>query len=164
MKQKFGPVFKGDEDVDDWIADFELFMMPVLHWPGDEAKLQTLPLVLRGKAKVWFDVLEDVHKQNWIGFREHFLQRYRKVVSTLEADAKLKGLQQKVRANFDAFVDKLKLIGGILRLLPKQPMRDILSLKGFYPACIPMFMREWIMKIQVPLMKLSDLLEQRVER
>ncbi|KAI5061698.1 hypothetical protein GOP47_0024203 [Adiantum capillus-veneris] len=69
MKQEFAPVFKGDEDADDWLADFELFMLTVLQMPFDEAKLQTLPLVLRGKAKVWFNGLEDVHKQNWIGFR-----------------------------------------------------------------------------------------------
>ncbi|KAI5078998.1 hypothetical protein GOP47_0006669 [Adiantum capillus-veneris] len=69
-------MLKGDEDVDDWIADFELFMLTVLQMTGDEAKLQTLPLVSRGKAKAWFDALEDVHKQTWIIFREHFLQRF----------------------------------------------------------------------------------------
>ncbi|KAI5055218.1 hypothetical protein GOP47_0030363 [Adiantum capillus-veneris] len=89
-------------------------MMAVLQMSGDKAKLQTLPLVLRGKAKVWFDGLEDAHKQTWIGFREQFLQRYRKVVSASEADAKLKGLQQEVSANFDPFVDKFEAYWGDL--------------------------------------------------
>ncbi|KAI5064603.1 hypothetical protein GOP47_0021273 [Adiantum capillus-veneris] len=34
-----------------------------------------------------------------------------------------------------------KLIGGILRLLPMQPMQDTLRLKSLYLACIPMFVR-----------------------
>ncbi|KAI5058886.1 hypothetical protein GOP47_0027056 [Adiantum capillus-veneris] len=87
-------------------------MLIVLRMRGDEAKLQTLPLVLRGKAKVWFGGLEGAHKHTWIGFQEHFLQRYRKVVSASKAEAKIKGLQQDVSANFDAFVDKLKLRFG----------------------------------------------------
>ncbi|KAI5073859.1 hypothetical protein GOP47_0011872, partial [Adiantum capillus-veneris] len=70
--------------------------------------LQTLPLVLRGKAKAWLDGLEDAHKQTWIGFREQFLQRYRKVVSASEADAKLKAVQHEVSDNFDAFVDNFE--------------------------------------------------------
>ncbi|KAI5060741.1 hypothetical protein GOP47_0025161 [Adiantum capillus-veneris] len=80
-----------------------------------------------------------------------------------EADAKLKGLQKEVSANFDAFVDKFEAYWGVLQLLPKQQMRDILSGKGFYLACIPMFVREWTMKIQGPLMKPSESPEQRVK-
>ncbi|KAI5057042.1 hypothetical protein GOP47_0028860 [Adiantum capillus-veneris] len=125
MKQEFGPVFKGDEESDEWIADFELFMLAVLQMLGNAAKLQTLPLVLRGKAKVLFDGLEDVHKQTWIGFRKQFLQRYQKMVLASEIDAKLKALQQEVSANFDAFVDKFEAFWGILWLLPKQPMQGM---------------------------------------
>ncbi|KAI5070870.1 hypothetical protein GOP47_0015213 [Adiantum capillus-veneris] len=158
MKQEFGPMFKGDEDGDDWIADFELFMLRVLQMLGDEAKLRTLPLVLRGKAKVWFDGLEDVHKQTWIGFCEQFLQRYRKVVSSSEADAKIKGLQHDVHQVqiLMLLLINFKLIGGILRLLPKQPIWSILRGKGFYLACISMFVREWTTKIQGPLLKPSE--------
>ncbi|KAI5061715.1 hypothetical protein GOP47_0024220 [Adiantum capillus-veneris] len=83
-------------------------MWALLQMPGDEAKLQTLPLALRGKAKLWFDGLEEVHKQDWIGFHEQFLQRYRKVLLTSEVDAKLKALQQEVSESYDAFADKFE--------------------------------------------------------
>ncbi|KAI5057958.1 hypothetical protein GOP47_0027973 [Adiantum capillus-veneris] len=141
MKQEFGPVFKGYEDADDWLADFELFMLRVLRMPGDEAKLQTLPLVLRGKAKVWFDGLEDVHKQTWIGFREQFLQRYRKVVSASEADAKIKGLQQDVSANFDAFVDKFEAYWGDLATTTQTTNAGYLKLERFL-SCLHPYVHE----------------------
>ncbi|KAI5074964.1 hypothetical protein GOP47_0010925 [Adiantum capillus-veneris] len=141
MKQEFGPVSKGDEDADDWLADFELFMLTVLRMPADEAKLQTLPLVLQGKAKVWFDGLEDVHKQTWIGFREQFLQRYRKVVSASEAGAKIKGLQQDVSANFDAFVDKFEAYWGDLVAATQATNAGYLKLERFL-SCLHPYVRE----------------------
>ncbi|KAI5059654.1 hypothetical protein GOP47_0025973 [Adiantum capillus-veneris] len=141
MKQEFGPVFKGDEDADDWLADFELFMLAVLQMPGDEAKLQTLPLVLRGKEKVWFDGLEDLHKQNWTGFQEQFLQRYRKVVSASEADAKIKGLQQDVSVNFDAFVDKFEAYWGDLATATQATNAGYLKLERFL-SCLHPYVRE----------------------
>ncbi|KAI5062657.1 hypothetical protein GOP47_0023196 [Adiantum capillus-veneris] len=141
MKQEFGPVFKGDEDADDWLVDFDLFMLTVLRMPDDEAKLQNLPLVLRGKAKVWFDGLEEVHKQNWLGFREQFLQSYRKVVSASEADAKIKGLQQDVSANFDAFVDKFEAYWGDLAAATQATNAEYLKLERFL-SCLHPYVRE----------------------
>ncbi|KAI5067618.1 hypothetical protein GOP47_0018146 [Adiantum capillus-veneris] len=116
-------------------------MLTVLRMPSDEAKLQTLPLVLRGKAKVWFDGLEDVHKQNWLGFCEQFLQRYRKVVSPAEADAKIKGLQQDVRANFDAFVDKFEAFWRDLAAATQATNAGYLKLERFL-SCLHPYVRE----------------------
>ncbi|KAI5076951.1 hypothetical protein GOP47_0009016 [Adiantum capillus-veneris] len=164
MKQEFGPVFKGDEDADEWIADFELFMLAILQMPGDEAKLRTLPLVLRGKAKAWFDGLEDAYKQNWIGFREHFLQRYQKAVSASEPDAKLKGLRQELSASFDAFVDRFEAYWGDFVAAIQATNAGYFKRERFLSSCIPMFVREWTMKIQALIMKPSESPEQRVER
>ncbi|KAI5057846.1 hypothetical protein GOP47_0027861 [Adiantum capillus-veneris] len=116
-------------------------MLTVLRMRGDEAKLQTLPLVLRGKAKVWFDGLEEVHKQDWIGFRERFLQRYRKVVSASEADAKIKGLQQDVSVNFDAFVDKFEAYWGDLAAATQETNAGYLKLERFL-SCLHPYVRE----------------------
>ncbi|KAI5074958.1 hypothetical protein GOP47_0010919 [Adiantum capillus-veneris] len=116
-------------------------MLTVLRMPGDEAKLQTLPLVLRGKAKVWFDGLEEVHKQNWLGFCEQFLQRYRKVMSALEADAKIKGLQQDVSVNFDAFVDKFEAYWGDLTAATQATNAGYLKLERFL-SCLHPYVRE----------------------
>ncbi|KAI5064634.1 hypothetical protein GOP47_0021304 [Adiantum capillus-veneris] len=141
MKQEFGPVIKRDEDADDWIADFELFMLAVLQMPGDEAKLRTLPLVLRGKENFWFDVLEDSHKQTWIGLQEHFLQRYRKVVSASDAYAKLKGLQQEVSVNFDAFVAKFEAYWGDF-VVVTQAINTGYFKQERYLSCLHPYVRE----------------------
>ena len=44
------PIFTGKEVPEDWLADYELFML-LMQVVNDEGKLRAIPLVLRGEAK-----------------------------------------------------------------------------------------------------------------
>ena len=50
------PIFTGKEFPEDWLADYELFML-LMQVVNDEEKLRAIPLVLRGEAKTWLNGL-----------------------------------------------------------------------------------------------------------
>ena len=50
-------IFMGKEVLEDWLADYELFMLS-MQVVNDEGKLRAIPLVLQGEAKAWWNGLE----------------------------------------------------------------------------------------------------------
>lgn len=105
--KQYGPIFTGGEDPVEWLADYELYMLS-LRILADDAKAQALSLVIRGKAKAWYDGLEAEIRMNWNPFKASFLHRFRKEVSPATADAKLRNLKQDVMGDFDHFLTQFE--------------------------------------------------------
>ena len=85
------PIFTGKEVPEDWLVDYELFMLSMQD-VNDEGKLRAIPLVLRGEAKTWLNGLEVQAQTDWVRFRQAFLVQFGQRVLAAEADAKLKDL------------------------------------------------------------------------
>ena len=74
------PIFTGKEVPEDWLADYELFMLS-MQVVNDEGKLRAIPLVLRGEAKTWLNGLEVQARADCIRFRQAFLVRFGQRIS-----------------------------------------------------------------------------------
>ena len=97
------PIFTGKEVPEDWLADYELFMLS-MQVVNDEGKLRAIPLVLRGEAKTWLNGLEVQARMDWVRFCQAFLVQFgQRISAAAEADAKLKELQQDPREEFQSF-------------------------------------------------------------
>ena len=83
--RQYGPIFTGVEDSEEWLADYELYMLS-LNIRAADAKLQALALVICGKAKAWFDGLDEEVHSNWDAFKRSLLHKFRKEISLAEVD------------------------------------------------------------------------------
>ncbi|KAI5085035.1 hypothetical protein GOP47_0001204 [Adiantum capillus-veneris] len=88
-------VFSGEQDAEDWMSDVELCMMS-MQIVSNEAKLRVVLMVMRGKAKAWFEGLEVADRQSWQMVRALFIQDFKKQISPIDLDTKLKVLKQDV--------------------------------------------------------------------
>ena len=59
------PIFIGKEVREDWLVDYELFILS-MQVVNDEGKLRAIPLVLQGEAKTWWNGLEVQARTDWV--------------------------------------------------------------------------------------------------
>ena len=79
-KEVPGKEVPGKEVPEDWLADYELFMLS-MQVVNDEGKLRAIPLVLRGEAKTWLNGLEVQARTYWVRFCQAFLVQFRQRIS-----------------------------------------------------------------------------------
>ncbi|KAI5056966.1 hypothetical protein GOP47_0028784 [Adiantum capillus-veneris] len=100
-----------EEEAANWFSDLELYLLQ-LRICGDESKLNTLPLVLQGKAKAcWFEGLKAADRQSLREIRKRFIEAFWKRVSPSDLGKKLSKLKQDVSEDFALFWVNLSLFG-----------------------------------------------------
>ncbi|MCO5560632.1 hypothetical protein L7F22_014248 [Adiantum nelumboides] len=65
VEPSVGPIFTVVEDPEDWLIDFELWLLS-MHMLTDVKKLQTVPLLMQGQAKLWFNGLKSSDQGSWV--------------------------------------------------------------------------------------------------
>lgn len=134
------PIFTGKEVPEDWLADYELFMLS-MQVANDEGKLRAISLVLRGEAKTWWNGLDPQVRGDWARFRQAFLVRFGQRVSAAEADAKLKDLRQDPREEFRSFQRRFEDCWRQLEEVTAVQQGNYFKLKSFL-ACLHPKVRE----------------------
>ncbi|MCO5603888.1 hypothetical protein L7F22_058042 [Adiantum nelumboides] len=79
-----------------------------MHMLTDVEKLQTVPLLIRGQAKLWFDGLKSSDRRSWQELQRQFLKQFEKVITPEEAGAKLKAIRQDVSKDFSIFIEQFE--------------------------------------------------------
>ncbi|MCO5557536.1 hypothetical protein L7F22_011102 [Adiantum nelumboides] len=95
-------VFSGVGDVETWLQDYRFFLLKIGQ-SEEESVQQVFPLLVRGKAKRWFNGLHDKVKTDQDALQKAFRHKYVLDAQLPEVTQKLDGLKQRLDGDFKAF-------------------------------------------------------------
>ncbi|MCO5607184.1 hypothetical protein L7F22_061377 [Adiantum nelumboides] len=102
-------IFTGDEDAETWLQVYGLFLLKV-GLSEDEGMQQVFSLLMRGKAKHWFDGLHDEVKTGWDTLEKAFREKYMPTVQLHEVKKKLDDLKQRLDGDFKDFESEFEAL------------------------------------------------------
>ncbi|KAI5071779.1 hypothetical protein GOP47_0014030 [Adiantum capillus-veneris] len=146
MVLDFELVLSGEQDAEDWISDVELWMLS-MRMVTDEAKAKAMPLMMRGKAKAWFEGLEVPDRQSWKVIQARFVEDFKRRLSPTKVDAQSKVLKQDVSEDFNVFLTKFEDIWKQLAAATQLQSGDVFKIERFmvclHPRIRRIHMKTW---------------------
>ncbi|KAI5061750.1 hypothetical protein GOP47_0024255 [Adiantum capillus-veneris] len=103
------PTFTGVEDAEVWLQDYGLFLLES-DLSREEGVAQAFSLLVRGKAKVWYESLQVEENLDWATLEVAFRRRYVANPQWSEVKQMMDNLKQILDGDFRAFVWEFEAI------------------------------------------------------
>ena len=122
--------FTGNEDVNEWIGDFEMLAYAA-EW-SDETKAKKFPMYLRGGAACWYRVKypNDCEERTvWSGIKQAFFDHFAPTNYNVYINEKMSAEKQKYGESVISYVDRMTDLCSRItpRLGEKQKIEKILD-------------------------------------
>ncbi|KAI5079029.1 hypothetical protein GOP47_0006700 [Adiantum capillus-veneris] len=124
------PTFRGAEDAKVWLQDYGLCLLES-GLSREEGVVQAFPLLIRGKAKVWYESLQAEEKLDWGTLEAAFQSRYVVNPKWSEVKQMMDDLKHSLDGDFRAFVWEFKAIWSKLVKVIAVENDDFLKLTKF---------------------------------
>ncbi|MCO5557957.1 hypothetical protein L7F22_011531 [Adiantum nelumboides] len=128
------PIFFGIEDAKTWLQDYGLFLLEI-GLSEHEGVQQVFPLLVRGKAKRWFDGLHDEVKTDRGALEKAFRHKYVLDTQPHEVKNKLDGMKQRLDGDFKSFEWEFEALWQKLLEVTATHSNEYLKLSKFM-ACL----------------------------
>ncbi|KAI5079181.1 hypothetical protein GOP47_0006852 [Adiantum capillus-veneris] len=124
------PTFTGAEDAEVWLQYYGLFLLES-GLSREEGVVQAFPLLVRGKAKVWYESLQVEEKLDWGTLEAAFRSRYVANPQWSEVKHMMDNLKQSLDGDLRAFVWEFEAIWSKLVKVNAVENADFLNLTKF---------------------------------
>ena len=108
-----------NERADLWIADLEAWM--TFKGVDEKNKVDSVPLLLKGTARIWFDAIAKKDKDSFQKFKDLFIERFKRDETTRWKDVSdIWSTTQRPDQSVEEFITEMEQKGLMAKALPQD--------------------------------------------